>query len=144
MKKLRLKNYDYTTNGYYFVTICTNYQKPLLTESNRNVVARFIEQTRGIPGVDIDYYIIMPTHLHLILVLDNCNFKLGEIIRRFKAKTSKEIGIRMWQPNYYEHVIRNEKALQKIREYIENNPEAQKIKIECINPPDESGNYNDR
>jgi REP element-mobilizing transposase RayT len=56
--------------------------------------------------------------------------KLGELIRRFKARVSKESGCKVWQPNYYEHIIRNEKALQKIREYVQNNPIVGKIDFE--------------
>jgi putative transposase len=55
---------------------------------------------------------------------------LGEIVRRFKASTSKATGMKLWQPNYYEHVIRNERALFKIREYIKNNPLKEKTEFE--------------
>jgi REP element-mobilizing transposase RayT len=72
----------------------------------------------------------MSDHIHLIIILDGCRLSLGEVIRRLKAKATKSVGIRLWQPNYYEHVIRNEKALIKIREYIMNNPLAKKIKFE--------------
>ncbi|GAG65807.1 unnamed protein product [marine sediment metagenome] len=131
IKNIRLKNYDYTSNGYYFITICTNYQKPYLTGQIRNVVAQFIEQISSkIGGVSVDYYYIIPTHLHIVLILEESELKLGEIVRRLKATTSKKTGIKLWQPNYYEHVIRNEKALRKIREYIQNNPLAAKIKFE--------------
>ena len=71
----------------------------------------------------------MPTHIHLILILEQCEFKLGEVVRRLKAVTSKQSGIKLWQPNYYEHVIRNERALGKIREYIINNPLAERIEF---------------
>jgi len=126
-----LKNYNYTSNGYYFITICTNYRRPYLIGQTKNVVAQFIEQIPSkMTGVNIDYYKIMPTHLHIILILEECKLKLGEIVRRIKATTSKQTGIHLWQPNYYEHVIRNEIALKKIREYIENNPLAEKIKFE--------------
>jgi len=70
--------------------------------------------------------------LHLILIFEGCKIKLGEIIRRFKAKTSKEANVSLWQPNYYKHVIRNEKALNKIREYIHNNPLKEQIDFEEI------------
>ena len=126
-----MKNYNYTSNGYYFITICTNYRRPYLIGQTKNVVAQFIEQIPSkMTGVNIDYYKIMPTHLHIILILEECKLKLGEIVRRIKATTSKQTGIHLWQPNYYEHVIRNEIALKKIREYIENNPLAEKIKFE--------------
>ena len=86
----------------------------------------------GVSGAKLDYHELMKDHLHLILILEECEMKLGEIIRRFKAKTSKEANISLWQPNYYEHVIRNEGALSKIREYIHNNPLKEKIDFEEI------------
>jgi len=130
-KSIRLKEYDYQSNGYYFVTIGTNYRTPHLTGHPKNVVAQFIERiSEKIRGVNVDYYTIMPTHLHIILVLHECEFKLGEVVRRLKAITSKQSGIKLWQPNYYEHVIRNERALSRIREYIVNNPLAERIQFE--------------
>ena len=130
VKNIRLKEYDYTSNGYYFVTICTNYRRSILTGHVKNVVAQFIEHfSETISGVNVDYYVIMPSHLHIILVLEECTLKLGEVVRRLKAATSRNTELRLWQPNYYEHVIRNEKALQRIREYIVNNPAAETIEF---------------
>jgi REP element-mobilizing transposase RayT len=128
-KNIRLQNYDYSTNGYYFVTITTNYRKPYLKD-RYNLVKKTIEDLNLFEGVKVDYYTIMIDHIHLILILNDCKLKLGEIIRRLKAVTSKKAGFRLWQPNYYEHVIRNEIALGKIREYIVNNPEAEQIEFE--------------
>jgi len=133
IKNIRLRHYDYSSDGYYFVTICTDYLKPYLAGHTKFVVAQFIGQTfdgKYIPGITLDWNIIMPTHIHLILILEKCNSKLGEIIRRFKARTSKTIDFKIWQPNYYEHVIRNEAALNRIREYIQNNPRVIEIKFE--------------
>ncbi len=124
IKNIRLKNFDYSNNGYYFVTICTNNQKPYLDLENvKKIIKNEIKSLEHISGVKIDYWIIMPDHIHIIIILEKSIYHLGEIIRRFKAKTSKTTGIKIWQPNYYEHVIRNEQALYKIREYIQNNPE---------------------
>ena len=129
-KKLRLTHYNYATDGYYFVTICTYYCRPYIVGKNREIVAQCIEgMSAKIRGVSADYYILMPTHVHLIIIMDQCELKLGEVVRRLKAVTSKQTGIKLWQPNYYEHVIRNEKALGKIREYIANNPLAERIEF---------------
>lgn len=81
-------------------------------------------------GVSLDYYVTMPNHVHIIFVLNNCKLHLGEVVRRFKAKVSKTLKHNIWQPNYYEHVIRNEKALGRIREYIVNNPQALLLKFD--------------
>lgn len=74
-------------------------------------------------GVSLDYYIVMPNHVHIIFILKDCSTHLGEIVRKFKAKVSRGLGESVWQWNYYEHIIRNEQALNKIREYIVNNPQ---------------------
>jgi REP element-mobilizing transposase RayT len=130
IKNIRLEEYDYASNGYYFVTICTDYGTPHLMGHIKDVVAQFIEHiSEKIAGASIDYYVIMPTHLHIILILHGCKLKLGEIVRRLKAVTSKQSGIKLWQPNYYEHVIRDERALSRIREYIVNNPLAERIEF---------------
>jgi REP element-mobilizing transposase RayT len=129
-KEFRLKNYNYTSDGYYFITVCTYYRRPYIVGKNRDVVAQFIEHiSTKIKGVSIDFYVLMPTHIHLILILEQCELKLGEVVRRLKAVTSKQSGIKLWQPNYYEHVIRNERALRKIREYIISNPLAARIEF---------------
>ena len=129
-KTLRLTNYDYTSDGYYFITVCTYYRRPYIVGKNRDVVAQCIEHISSkTKGVTVNYYVLMPTHVHLIIILDQCEFKLGEVVRRLKAATSKQTGIKLWQPNYYEHVVRNEKALAKIREYITNNPLAERIEF---------------
>jgi REP element-mobilizing transposase RayT len=128
IRNVRLKNYDYSSDGFYFITICTNYRRPYLTGENKEIVAQFIEQLPcKIDGVKLDYYQMMPSHIHLILILEHCELKLAEIVRRLKAATTKQLGFKLWQPNYYEHVIRNQKALTEIREYIQNNPLKERI-----------------
>lgn len=138
MKNIRLKNYDYKSNGYYFVTICTNHQQSHLTGKTKSVVAQFIEQIPGnIEGVKVDHYEVMSTHIRKILILEECKVKLGEIVRQFKARTTRRFGFSLWQPGYYEHVIRNEEALAGIREYIRNNPDIARIEFEqfyCSDP----------
>ena len=149
IKNIRLKNYDYSVNGYYFVTICTNQSKAYFVNHLKFVVAQFIEQSFDsmyVKGVKLDWFVVMPTHIHLIVILDSCDLKLGEIIRRFKARVSKATGIKIWQPNYYEHVLRNESALFKIREYIQNNPQAKELEFKQFykDKPDKSGNYEEK
>jgi len=129
IKNIRLKDYDYSTNGYYFVTIMTDYRKPYLLD-HHDMVKSAVENINDHGGVKVDYYTLMRNHLHLILILEVCQLKLGEIVRRFKAVTSKKVGFRLWQPNYYEHVIRNERALAKIREYIINNPLVERVEFD--------------
>ena len=78
----------------------------------------------------LDYFVTMPNHTHVIFILSKCRLHLGEIVRRFKAKVSHAFGKNAWQANYYEHVIRNEEALLKIREYIVNNPQELLLKFD--------------
>jgi putative transposase len=133
IKNIRLGNYDYSQNGYYFVTVCSYLKQPVL-ETNKAIIKKCIKSLDDISGVTIDYCVTMSNHVHIILILENCRMKLGEVVRRFKATASRKTGIKLWQPNYYEHVIRNEDALFKIREYITNNPEEEKIKFEEFYP----------
>ena len=72
----------------------------------------------------------MPTHLHMIFVFKETKKDLPEIVRTFKALVTRNTRLKFWQRNYYEHVIRDEKALNKIRKYIQNNPLAEKIEFE--------------
>lgn len=133
VKIARLPEYDYRSDGYYFVTIVCDYRRPLL-QSKHSLVQDILQKTAdGIPGVVVDTSIIMPNHVHIIFQLDHCRFQLGEIVRRFKAKTSHALGQTTWQSNYYEHIIRSEQALNKIREYIMLNPEIARLRVEAGN-----------
>jgi putative transposase len=131
IKSIRLKHYDNSQNGYYFVTICTNFNRLYLIDVKEKI-SESIQRLTLIDGVKIDYHVIMPTHIHMIIILFECQMSLGEVVRRFKAASSRITGIKLWQPNYYEHVIKNEKALYKIREYIQNNPLKEKLELEQI------------
>ena len=129
IKNLRLQHYDYLSNGYYFVTIVTSYREALLTE-RREMINHALKHLETFSGVTLDRFVVMDDHVHLILVLNQCPFPLGEIVRRLKAITSKRAGIKLWQPNYYEYVIRHGIALQRIREYILENRLVERIKFE--------------
>jgi len=130
-KNIRLRNYDYASNGYYFVTICCYDSRPNI-EKYRNAVEQLLNTLPGrFSGLTIDYCVLMPTHLHMILIFENTKVELGRVVRTFKALVSKKTGRKQfWQRNYYEHVIRNNDALRAIREYIQNNPAAERIKFE--------------
>lgn len=149
-RSIRLKGYDYTANGWYFVTICVNSGHCVLGEVNEgemilNEWGKIVE--RGILWLEeqyscmlLDEYCIMPNHIHLIIVLvedvgrgvsRNATKRkpLGRLIGAFKTTTTKKInelrdtpGIKFWQRDFYEHIIRNERALNAIRLYIINNP----------------------
>jgi REP element-mobilizing transposase RayT len=130
-KNIRLKNYCYDSDGYYFVTICTADKKPLISQYKEAVERILRHLPLRFSGVGLDWYVLMGDHMHLILTFENVQTHLGEIIRTFKALVKRETKEKeFWQRNYYEHVIRNEKALDKIREYIQNNPMVERIRFE--------------
>lgn len=144
-KNIRLKSYDYSLEGYYFITICIKKRLGLLGKINVGValqgdpniinlskegeiVKKHIENcSKKITNILIDEYIIMPNHIHLIIALTNngsprtATPTIPKIINSFKSIVSKEIGYAIWQRNYYEHVIRNKKEYLMIKQYIINN-----------------------
>jgi len=152
---IRLKDYDYSQAGAYFVTICTRDREGLFGEiadelmrlslSGDIVRACWDDLPRHYSHVALDVFVIMPNHIHGIIVLAdpmvvgagfkpapttvNKRHRLTEIIRAFKTFSSRRInelhntpGRPVWQRNYYEHVIRNENDLDEVRKYIVNNP----------------------
>ena len=121
-KDIRLKQYNYKTDGYYFVTAVTQLRENIFLGQEKLVADELNDTIKKCFGVSLDFFVIMPNHVHIIFILTNSNLLLGEIVRRFKAKVSHKFGKNIWQWNYYEHIIRNDLALNKIREYILNNP----------------------
>lgn len=180
-RSIRLKGYDYSRMGAYFVTIVTQGRECLfgqvvdgemrLNDAGRMVQAVWDQLPVFYPGVQVDAFIVMPNHIHGIIVLtghpvgagpracpDNVpketgqprgtrqpqetgqprgvapTLSLPDVVHRFKTMTTKRYadGVktmgwqpfvgRLWQRNYYEHVIRNDGSLNHIREYIANNP----------------------
>lgn len=116
-----------------------------LNNDSRIVQEQWNELPQKFPGIKLDEFVIMPNHVHgIVWITDkNDSIPVGAIhelpLRRrmiipmvigyFKMNTAKSIntlrqlpGIAVWQRNYYEHVIRNEHDLIRIREYIQNNP----------------------
>jgi len=201
-KSIRLSEYDYSFPNWYYITICTHERRNLFGKINKdkiilnefgNVVEEEWMRTKEIRKyVDLDYYVIMPNHLHGIIIIEQSiengrgelnspakdksgriqyaptnKFKspsktiddvgatrrvaqnnddraiqriaptkqtlipnsLGSIIGQFKSKVTKRLreisgnsDLKIWQRNYYEHIIRNEIDLQNIRKYITLNP----------------------
>ena len=143
-RSIRLKGYDYTQPGAYFVTICTWQRNNLFGEiSNKKIqLSPFGEVIQvhwdNLPKhysyLKLDEFVIMPNHVHGIIVLTDdfaCKKRHGlpEIIRGFKTFSARRINkmrhlsrVSVWQRGYYEHIIRHEKSLNAIREYIIKNP----------------------
>jgi Transposase and inactivated derivatives len=152
-RSIRLKGYDYSQAGAYFVTVCVQDRRCLLGNVDDNgvvlsPVGGFVYQCLGqIPDrfetVELDEFVIMPNHVHVLIIIHDHvgvihelplhkrrrNMLLSKIIGRFKMNSAKmanlklqNSGQRFWQRNYYEHIVRNENCLNRIREYIINNP----------------------
>jgi len=134
----RLKDYDYTSKGAYFVTICTDkrtlhFANPTFHTLLLNV---WQELPDRFPSIIIDEFVIMPDHIHGIIWLDKTKKNvpaLGQIIGTYKSITSvawlnhhKNLGVvcskHLWQRDYYDHIIRNDQDLERTRQYIIDNP----------------------
>jgi putative transposase len=150
-RSLRLKGYDYSQVGAYFITICVKNRKCLLgsvlddrmqLNSPGRIAAYSWNWLSQAYDIELDEYVIMPNHLHGIIIITNCRggsrtaptgaFKvkpLGRLIGAFKTISTKHInlihkisGVPLWQRNFYEHVIRDDHSLNRIRDYIVTNP----------------------
>lgn len=160
-KQIRIKEYDYSKEGYYFITICTKDRKQILCKivNDEKLIAKSVGADGPVRpkeqyinpkiiltpigksikrcweeidtiynNVEIDEFIIMPNHIHGIIKLTGGQSRppLQKIIQGFKSVTTRECFKynynKLWQRNYYEHVIRNEKEYYKILEYIQENP----------------------
>jgi putative transposase len=166
-RSLRLKGYDYSMAGAYFVTICAQERACLfgdvtagvmrLNDAGQMVATSWEAIATRFSGVEIDQFVVMPNHLHGILVLPDAReattkgattrvaptvgaplvgapARLGEVVGGFKSlatvgyingvKANGWPGFRgrLWQRNYYEHIIRDETALNRVRRYIDENP----------------------
>ena len=133
----RLRHYDYSSSGAYFITICTSGRQPLFGRITDGVLQKtplgeIVEkEPSGIPSrysnILLDTYTVMPNHIHAVIVIlstdnDTACPLLGNIIRAFKAGVSRQYGNNIWQRGYHDHVIRNSDDLREIREYVANNP----------------------
>ncbi len=126
-RNIRLKKYDYSADGYYFVTIVTRDRLPLLKPYKDAIEITIKKLPDFIDGLSIDYFKIIDNHIHIIFIFQDCPKPLGRVVSAMKYSITKIVAVGLpshdvWQWNYYEHIIRNEKSLQKIREYIDNNP----------------------
>jgi putative transposase len=140
----RLSGYDYTTTGFYFVTLCIQDRLPLLgtvasgemMHSPAGALIRELceEIPHRSPGILLDTLMVMPDHLHAILSLSGDKLSLSEVIHHLKSRTTAQYvcGVRgsSWQPfhqtlrqkGFYDRVIRDDRELTAIREYVVQNP----------------------
>jgi putative transposase len=147
----RLSGYNYRDPGWYYITICTEWHKWYfgnvvddqmhLNQAGSIVQTVWYALPQRFPGVSVDEFVIMPNHIHGIVVLPEhypreawANKKrwhrpsVGTILRAFKGAATYQIHRTTandkfeWQPNYYDHIVRNDPDLDRIRLYIINNP----------------------
>ena len=132
-KRLRIIEYDYSKEGMYFITICIKNGLELLGEiKNINymeltqegiIVKESIKQIeKRYINVEIDEYVIMPNHIHMILAVKNkTKVTISRMIKQYKGYVSNKVVYAIWQKSFYEHIIRIEKGYIKIKDYIKNN-----------------------
>jgi REP element-mobilizing transposase RayT len=141
----RLTGYDYSQPGFYFVTICTQEHRLVfgtivdgqvnLKSPGQIAESVWVTVPRRFAHVKLDEYVFMPNHMHVIIELTDLNpaqhcsrAALWEIVRVFKAATSYQVRHTQgkpwfaWQDDYFDTVIKTEVALQRIRQYIVENP----------------------
>ena len=175
-RSIRLKNYDYASDGAYFMTICTQHKeymfgniidgKMVLNSAGEMIKKWLFELKNKFKDIELDEYTIMPNHIHLIIFIMNTvvgadlcvspeygtkhyssrnqgrhigqplrqqndipqiiqwlkTMTTNEYIRNVKQNNWKPFDQKLWQRNYYDRIIRNEKELAKIRKYIFENP----------------------
>ena len=140
-KRIRLDKYDYSQRGAYFVTICVkdkhellgtidvgaNCVRPHLSDYGKIVDKEISALPMIYDFVDIDKYVIMPNHIHMIIVLDSdgrTQFAptISRIVKQFKGSITKQIGFSPWQKSFHDHIIRNKDDYRRICKYIEDNP----------------------
>ena len=157
-KPTRLRNYDYSQTGYYFITICTRNKQKILCDivgaihespeiklnSNGIIVDKYINQLYNRFALKIDKYVIMPNHIHLIGIIDERSIRESTLRKRsiisnamgyLKMNTSRDIHKNgyagdVWQRSFHDHIIRGEKDYLKIWNYIDTNP--QKWEDDCF------------
>ncbi len=143
----RLKGYDYSSPGIYFVTINTKNKyhylgkivngKIVLSETGLLAEKYWSEIPFHFSGTRLDEFVIMPDHIHGIIHIESENkkekmpYSLGLIINQFKRictinAAKKNIPL-TWQPRYYDVIIRGSRQLSRIRQYIRDNPSKKRV-----------------
>ena len=149
-KRIRLKDYDYASEGMYLITICTKNRLHILSkiidDSMQNIkpvgancvrpiiklskIGKIINKeinniSEIYDNINVNEYVIMPNHIHLIIEIEDGRTQfaptISQIVKQYKGSITKKLNYSIWQKSFYEHIIRNEKEYLKIKEYIKNN-----------------------
>ena len=147
-KSPRLKEFDYRMPTAYFVTICTHNKVCLFGQPDHlNVFGKIANDAilripDHYPCVEVKKHVVMPNHIHILLfmdaskVLQECSCPhISSVVGQYKAAVSREIhrinpAVEVWQRSYHDHIPRNEKALEEIWHYIDDNP--RKWDLDCF------------
>ena len=141
-KPNRLKSYDYSRDGAYFITICAKDRAqlfgrlvgatvpgrpPRIELSNIGEIVETAIRHNNCDEFSVDHHVVMPNHIHLIFFVragagDGGRSPLQMTIRNMKSFVSKQIGFSPWQKSFHDHVVRDEQDYSRIVAYIENNP----------------------
>ena len=131
-KNPRLKDYSYSSGGYYFITICTADKKHIfgeimedkiqLSEIGKLVYSNIENLEKIYNPIKIDKFIVMTNHIHMILIIEKeTDLTVSRIIKQYKESITKTIKKPIWQKSYFDHIIRNEKDYYRIWKYIDEN-----------------------
>ena len=141
----RLCDYDYSTAGGYFITICAQNRQKIfwdhvgaiidrpqdvpLSEIGRYLQLAVEQIPICYPAISVDHYVIMPNHLHLLLQINTDDDgrpmvapTISTVVQQLKGVVSKKVGAPVWQKGYYDHVVRGQQDYLDIWNYIEGNP----------------------
>lgn len=149
-KRNRLVNYDYSSCGAYFITICTDSKKHLLWDKNtpdfvgediilplshygKIAEAAIKAIPEYYPHIEVQQYVIMPNHIHMILLIPyesgriissptSRHADISTVVGQMKRYVSKKAGTVIWQRSFHDHIIRDGNDYEKISEYMFNNP----------------------
>ena len=145
-KTMRMREYDYSKNGVYFITLClqdkrnllweksavgANCVRPLLSQSGMIVEREIAELSCTYPGIRVDKQVVMPNHVHMMIVIALTEAECGRtrfaptvsrVIKQYKGSVSKQLGMAIWQKSFYDRIIRDEAEYLKIWQYIDENP----------------------
>jgi len=149
-KPTRLNNFDYSSAGAYFITICTDKRRQILSRivgvdvlgDPKNVellpygivADKYIKQLNEFyENLTVEQYVIMPNHIHLLIFVHNDGSPrtstptkqtsaVSHFVSTFKRFCNKECGGNVWQRGFYDHVIRGQEDYEKIVRYICQNP----------------------
>ena len=151
VESTRSSRWDYRLPGWYFVTICTERHtcyfgeiveaEMCLLRAGQIAHSGLLDLSKHYSNVKLDVFIVMPNHIDAIIVLEGAHYyspdeniknaglngiSLGNVVGSYKAgvtRECREAGIPIvWQPRFYDHILRSQSSLAAVRSYIRNNP----------------------